>query len=95
MTKTLLFLAHRIPWPLDKGEKIRPYHIIRHLAARYDVHLGCLTEGEAEPSLVPALLPFCATIGAFPIDRGRQKLRALLRARPGRPLMPDFYLTRH
>ena len=35
----------------------------------------------------------CASVGAFPISRGRQKIRALLHARPGRPLMPDFYFS--
>jgi sugar transferase (PEP-CTERM/EpsH1 system associated) len=94
MTKSLLFLAHRIPWPPDKGEKIRPYHIIRHLSARYQVHLGCLMDDAAEHIHTTSLMPFCATIGAFPINRRWQQAIALLRARPGRPLMPDFYSCR-
>ena len=30
--RELLFLAHRIPYPPDKGDKIRAWHIFRHLA---------------------------------------------------------------
>ncbi len=89
--KSLLFLAHRIPWPLNKGEKIRPYHIIRHLAARYDVHLGCLFDDPADAAHAAVLRDICASVGAFAVNRRAQTLGALLRARPGRPLMPDFY----
>ena len=34
---------------------------------------------------------FCEDFVAFGIDKRRQKLRALLHARPGRPLMLDYY----
>ncbi|GBD42107.1 Phosphatidyl-myo-inositol mannosyltransferase [bacterium HR39] len=33
----LLFLAHRLPWPPDKGERIRAFHFLRHLATRFAV----------------------------------------------------------
>ena len=28
----LLFLSHRVPYPPDKGEKIRAWHILKYLA---------------------------------------------------------------
>jgi len=36
----ILFLAHRVPFPPNKGDKIRAYHILEHLAARHQVWLG-------------------------------------------------------
>jgi len=30
--RRLLFLCHRIPYPPEKGEKIRAWHILDHLA---------------------------------------------------------------
>lgn len=39
-----LFLCHRIPYPPDKGDKIRSYHLLRFLAERYDVSLGCFVD---------------------------------------------------
>ncbi len=41
MKEKLLFLAPRLPFPLDTGGKIRTYHILRLLASRYDVLLLC------------------------------------------------------
>jgi sugar transferase (PEP-CTERM/EpsH1 system associated) len=91
MTRNLIFISHRIPWPLNKGEKIRGWNIITHLAHRFDVHLGCVVDEPTDMAHIDVLRQVCASVGAFPVHRGRQKLRALLRARPGRPLMPDFY----
>src|SRR5690606_5009997 len=36
----VLFLAHRVPFPPNKGDKIRAFHILEHLSARHDVWLG-------------------------------------------------------
>ena len=91
--RDLLFLSHRMPWPLNKGEKIRGWHLIEHLARDYRIHLGCVVDDPADMSHLAKLQSVCTSVGAFPIDRRMQKLRALLRARPGRPLMPDFYFS--
>ncbi|MBF0125969.1 MAG: TIGR03087 family PEP-CTERM/XrtA system glycosyltransferase [Magnetococcales bacterium] len=40
----LLFLAHRIPYPPRKGDKIRSYHLLRLLSQRYRVHLGAFVD---------------------------------------------------
>ena len=44
----ILFLCHRIPYPPDKGEKIRAYHMLAHLARRHTIHLGAFVEDPAE-----------------------------------------------
>lgn len=36
----ILFLAHRVPFPPNKGDKIRAYHILEHLASRHQIWLG-------------------------------------------------------
>lgn len=40
----ILILAHRVPYPPDKGDRIRSYHLLRYLASRGSVHLGYLTD---------------------------------------------------
>lgn len=51
----VLFLAHRIPWPPDRGDRIRSWHVLRALAARAKVHCGCLVEGKIMPGQVEAI----------------------------------------
>jgi sugar transferase (PEP-CTERM/EpsH1 system associated) len=89
----LLFLAHRIPYPPTKGDKIRAWHMLEHLAARHRVSLGCLVDDPADLAHLPALRARCAEVEAPRIPTGAAAaLRAALRFRPGRPLsLPWFH----
>lgn len=40
----ILFLAHRVPWPPDRGDKIRSYHILQHLRQMAPVHVGAFAD---------------------------------------------------
>ena len=39
-----LFLAHRVPFPPDRGDKIRSHHLLKGLAALGPVHVGTFGE---------------------------------------------------
>ena len=41
----ILFLAHRIPFPPDRGDKIRSHHILKALAKLAPVHVGTFADG--------------------------------------------------
>jgi polysaccharide biosynthesis protein PslH len=40
----ILFLAHRVPFPPDRGDKIRAHHLLKALTKIAPVHVGCLSE---------------------------------------------------
>jgi len=42
----LLYLVHRIPYPPNKGDKIRSYHLLKYLAQSYKVHVGAFIDDE-------------------------------------------------
>jgi sugar transferase (PEP-CTERM/EpsH1 system associated) len=89
--RDLLFISHRIPFPPDRGEKIRGHQLITHLAQHFRVHLGCLIDDPTDWRHVAHLKTLCADVAAFGIDKRLQKLKALARIRPNRPLMLDYY----
>ena len=89
--RELLFLAHRFPYPPDKGEKIRSWNMIRHLAKSWRVHLGCLSDNPEDARHMDAVRAVCGEVASFSVVPRTQKLRALARLRPGRPLMVDYY----
>ena len=89
--RDLIFIAHRIPFPPDKGEKIRGLNLLKHLSRSYRIHLGCLVDEPSDMQHLPALREWCTDVAGFPIDKRRQKLKALIKIRPGRPLMLDYY----
>ena len=61
MTGEILFLAHRVPFPPDRGDKIRSHHILKALAELAPVHVGCFAETAADRAQEPALAHVAAS----------------------------------
>lgn len=81
----LLFLSHRIPYPPDKGDKIRSWSFLRHLAARYEVRLGCFIDNPDDRRHLAVLRSICAEVFAADLRPVMSRLRcvpALLRNQP-------------
>jgi sugar transferase (PEP-CTERM/EpsH1 system associated) len=55
MSRHILFLAHRIPFPPDRGDKIRSWHLIEALSGLGKVHLACFADDAADAGHLPAL----------------------------------------
>ena len=51
----ILFLAHRIPFPPDRGDKIRSWHVLKHLAGLARVHLACFADDRADAAHLDGL----------------------------------------
>jgi len=90
----LLFLAHRIPFPPNKGDKIRSYHLLRHLSARYEIHLGAFIDDPDDWQYRDALKPYCASINLLPLHPGRAKLASLAGLLSGEALTLPYYRNR-
>ncbi len=60
----ILFLAHRIPWPADRGDKIRSHNILRHLADMAPVHVACFADDTRDMGFVSEMEPKFATVYA-------------------------------
>ncbi|WP_245841517.1 TIGR03087 family PEP-CTERM/XrtA system glycosyltransferase [Sphingomonas lenta] len=80
----LLFLAHRAPFPPDRGDKIRSFHVLRHLAERARVHLVAFGEGETDREPTRELAERLASWTIVPRvkSRGRALAEALATGRP-------------
>ena len=57
----LLLLIHRIPYPPNKGDKIRSYHLLKHLAKHYRVHLATFVDDPDDWQYVPHVEALCAS----------------------------------
>lgn len=79
----VLFLAHRVPFPPDRGDRIRSSHLLRRIAEAATVHFGCLIEDEADKAALPAIEALCAShhCAARP-PIGRAGIVALARRQP-------------
>ena len=82
----ILFLAHRIPYPLDKGDRIRTFHILRFLARRANVHLACLADESVTDEDRRILTGICHRVQIVPLGNKSRLLRGLGSAVCGRTI---------
>lgn len=73
---TLLYLAHRVPYPPDKGDRIRNFHVLKAVARRAAVHLACLADEPVRDEDVAALRRHCARLAIVPVRRASRWVRA-------------------
>jgi polysaccharide biosynthesis protein PslH len=89
--ETLLFLAHRLPYPPNKGDKVRSHHWLRHLASRYRVVLGSFIDDPVDWQHVEALRALCAEVHIEPIVRWSRRLRSAKAMLSGEALTLPYF----
>lgn len=73
----LIFLSHRIPYPPDKGDKIRSYHWLQGLSSRFRIHLATFIDDAHDEHGVDAVRGFCESLYVVRLKRHRLALAAL------------------
>ncbi|MFB9243760.1 TIGR03087 family PEP-CTERM/XrtA system glycosyltransferase [Massilia antarctica] len=87
----LLLLIHRIPYPPNKGDKIRSYHLLKHLARYYRVHLGTFVDDPDDWQHLPRVQALCASSHFARLDPTRARVRSLGALLANRSLSLDYY----
>jgi len=91
---TLLYLVHRLPYPPNKGDKVRSWHLLKHLAARHRVHLATFVDDADDWQHVPRLESVCASVKAAPLRPGRARVASLRGLLGGEALSLPYYRSR-
>lgn len=92
--KDLLFLAHRIPYPPNKGDKIRSWNILRHLAERYRVHLACFVDDPDDWRHLDTVREICGDCHFEPLEPVKAKIKSLASLARREPLTLGYYRSR-
>ncbi|NDG39089.1 MAG: TIGR03087 family PEP-CTERM/XrtA system glycosyltransferase [Betaproteobacteria bacterium] len=87
----LLYLVHRMPYPPDKGDKVRSYHLLKHLAARHRVFVGTFIDDPEDVAHLEALRAMCADLQVITLNPRRARLASLGALLGGRALTLDYY----
>lgn len=82
----IFYFAHRIPYPPDKGDKIRAFHQIRELSARHRIRLFCLVDAPEDRGYVEDLRRYCRSVDAVEQPVWASRARSLLALLSGRSL---------
>jgi sugar transferase (PEP-CTERM/EpsH1 system associated) len=73
----LLYLVHRVPYPPDKGDRIRAFHILKYLSSQCALYLACLADEPVSAEVVRALDGYCRQVAVVRLPSGIRWLRAL------------------
>ena len=89
----VLFVCHRFPFPPKRGGKIRPFNIIRHLAADHDVTVCSLARSDDEAREGQGIAPFCARFEMARVSDPVQILRMVARLPTSVPSSMGFFYS--
>lgn len=87
----VLFLAHRIPWPPNKGDKVRSFNILRHLARHHRVFLGCFVDQPEDVQHIGRLDEWCAGVHVVRLDPRLARLASARGLFGGEALSLPYY----
>ena len=89
--KDILFLVHRIPYPPNKGDKIRSFNLLKFLAEHYRVHLGAFIDDPEDWKYRADLEELCAEVCLLPLQPTLGKIKSLSGLLTGAPLTVPYY----
>jgi sugar transferase (PEP-CTERM/EpsH1 system associated) len=87
----LLFLTHRIPYPPNKGDKIRSYHLLKHLISKYNIHLGTFIDDPNDWKHTDKLDAICAETFCLGLNPLQSKIKSLQGLLTGQALSLPYY----
>lgn len=87
----ILFLVHRLPYPPNKGDKVRSFHLLKHLAAQHQVFLGTFVDDPEDMQYLETVRSYCSDLYVARLDPRFAKLRSLNSLLAGDPLTLRYY----
>lgn len=91
----LLVVLSRMPYPLEKGDKLRAYHLVKRLAKRHDIYLFCLSDQPTRAADEEHLRSFCKHLQVVHIPRWRIVLRMFTAFFSRLPFQVSYFHHRH
>lgn len=92
--ESLLFLCQRLPFPPDKGDKIRSYRALMHLRQTHRIHLGTFIDDPDDERHVSDVEALCTTTRICRINPATARLRSLPALLTGEPLSKRYFASR-
>lgn len=91
MTMHILYLCHRIPYPPNKGDKIRSFNEIQYLARKHTVDLVTLADDPADLAYAKDLETYCRTIRVFLLNKKTALINGGLSLVSGKSITQGYF----
>ena len=87
----ILYLVHRLPYPPNKGDKVRSYHLLKHLAARHRVFLGTFVDDPDDEVHLDTVRALCAGLHSVRLHPKPARIASLAGLVTGEALTLRYY----
>ena len=87
----LLYLVHRLPYPPNKGDKVRSFHLLKHLASKHRVYLGTFIDDPDDEVHLEAVRGYCADMHVARLSPRTARVRSLTGLLSGEALSLPYY----
>jgi len=87
----LLLLVHRIPYPPNKGDKVRSFNLVKMLAKHYDLYLGAFVDDINDWQYENKLKRYCKQLKLLPLNKSIAKIRSFKGFFTGEALSLPYY----
>ncbi len=91
MKPALLYLCHRIPYPPNKGDKIRSFHLLKHLSRNHRVFLGGFIDAVEDLEYTTKLGEWCEDTYFLRLHPRLAKLKSFTGFLTNRALTLPYY----
>ena len=89
--KNLLFLVHRIPYPPNKGDKIRSYNFLKGLVKNFNVHLATFIDDPEDWAYVDKVKALTVDSLFVNLNPSLAKIKSLSGLLTNQPLTLPYY----
>jgi sugar transferase (PEP-CTERM/EpsH1 system associated) len=89
--QNILYLVHRLPYPPNKGDKVRSFNILKHLSTENNVFLGAFVDDVDDYKYIPFVEGFCKHSYFQKIGKRSSFLRSLTGLYAGKALSLNYY----
>ena len=87
----IFVLLSRVPFPIEKGDKLRAYHQLRCLAKNNEIILCALSDSPVHPEAIKVLGSFCSEIHIIPIRNAGMVWNVSKAFLNGKPLQVGYF----
>ena len=90
----ILYLCHRIPYPPNKGDKIRSFNLLKELTKTYDVYLASFIDDPFDRQYRSKLADYCVDYYCPDLPKLWSKIKGLTAFISGKPITLPYYADR-
>lgn len=87
----LFFLTSRLPYPPNRGDRLRVYNFIRSLSRKHEIHLISFIADEAEHRYIVSLKEYCQQVDVLPMSTMHSALAVGFNIWRRQPLQALYY----